>query len=80
MSPFPLDCGHPVAGALPSLSKSTIEHNLEGLKNEVICRDRRALDLIPVRLIPMQEAICTALTEAQSGPGKLPSGQSCFYR
>ncbi len=53
---------------------------LEGLKNEVICRDRRILDLIPIRLIPMQEAICTALTEVQAGPGKLPSVQSCFYR
>lgn len=52
---------------------------LEGLKNEVICRDRRILDLVPTRLIPMYEAICTALTEVQGGPGKLPSVQSCFW-
>jgi len=53
---------------------------LEGLKNEVICRDRRILDLVPIRLIPMQEAICTALTEVRAGPGKLPSVQACLWR
>jgi uncharacterized protein YbjT (DUF2867 family) len=53
---------------------------LEGLKNEVICRDRRILELVPIRLIPMQEAICTALTEVQAGPGKLPSVQACLWR
>ncbi len=53
---------------------------LEGLKNEVICRDRRILELVPIRLIPMQEALCTALTEVQAGPGKLPSVQSCLWR
>jgi uncharacterized protein YbjT (DUF2867 family) len=53
---------------------------LEGLKNEVVCRDRRILELVPIRLIPMQEAICNALTEVQAGPGSLPSLQSCFYR
>jgi uncharacterized protein YbjT (DUF2867 family) len=32
---------------------------VEGLKNEVICRDNRIRDLIPIDLMSMQEAICT---------------------
>lgn len=51
---------------------------LEGLKNEVICRDNRVQELIPIRLIPMEEAICTALVESAEGPGRLPSLQACF--
>lgn len=51
---------------------------LEGLKNEVICRDNRIRELIPIRLIPMEEAICTALVESSEGPGKLPSVQACL--
>lgn len=53
---------------------------LEGLKNEVVCRDNRIRELIPTRLIPMEEAICTALLEVDRGPGKLPSVQACFLR
>lgn len=53
---------------------------VEGLKNEVVCREHRIRELIPLRLIPMTEAICTALTEAQAGPGRLPSTQSCLLR
>lgn len=53
---------------------------VEGLKNEVICRDNRIRDLIPIDLISMQEAICTALTETEKGPGQLPSRQACFIR
>ncbi|MGM0425238.1 MAG: NAD(P)H-binding protein [Thermodesulfobacteriota bacterium] len=52
---------------------------IDGLKNEVICRDERILDLIPVQRIPMQEAICTALAEEEAGPGALPSKQACLY-
>ncbi len=52
---------------------------VEGLRNEVICRDNRIRDLVPIRLIPMEEAICTALAEARRGPGALPSRQACFY-
>ncbi len=48
---------------------------LEGLKNEVVCRDNQIRDLIP-----MEEAICTALLEATGGPGKLPSVPACFLR
>ena len=51
---------------------------VEGLKNEVICRDNRIRDLIPIDLMSMQEAICTALTETEKGPGQLPSRQACF--
>jgi uncharacterized protein YbjT (DUF2867 family) len=51
---------------------------VEGLRNEVVCRDNRIRDLVPVELKSMDEAICTALTEVREGPGKLPSRQACF--
>jgi hypothetical protein len=51
---------------------------VEGLKNKVVCRDHRIRELIPLRLISMQEAICEALTEISEDPGKLPSRQACF--
>lgn len=53
---------------------------VEGLKNEVVCREHRIRELIPLRLISMSEAICTALAEVQAGPGRLPSVQSCLLR
>jgi hypothetical protein len=53
---------------------------VEGLKNEVICRENRIRELVPIRLISMEEAICTALTETARGPGALPSRQACFLR
>ena len=53
---------------------------LEGLKNEVVCRENQIRDLIPTRLIPMEEAICTASLKAAGGPGKLPSVQAYFLR
>jgi uncharacterized protein YbjT (DUF2867 family) len=53
---------------------------VEGLKNEVICRDNRIRDLVPINLISMEEAICTALIETEKGPGQLPSRQACFIR
>jgi uncharacterized protein YbjT (DUF2867 family) len=53
---------------------------VEGLKNEVICRDNRIRDLVPVDLMSMEEAICTALTETEKGPGQLPSRQACLVR
>ncbi|MDD2539696.1 MAG: NAD(P)H-binding protein [Desulfuromonadaceae bacterium] len=43
----------------PSVSMPLIE----GLKNEVICRDVAIRDLIPLRLTPYDEAVCTALQE-----------------
>ena len=51
---------------------------VEGLKNEVICRENHIRDLIPIQLTSMEEAICTALTETEKGPGQLPSRQACF--
>jgi hypothetical protein len=51
---------------------------VEGLRNEVTCRDNRIRELIPIALTSMEAAICTALTETASGPGKLASRQSCF--
>ncbi len=51
---------------------------VEALKNKVVCRDHRIRELVPLRLISMQEAICEALTEISEGPGKLPSRQACF--
>ncbi len=53
---------------------------LEGLKNEVVCRENLIRELIPTRLIPMHEAICKALVQVAHGPGKLPSVQACFLR
>jgi len=43
----------------PSVSMPLIE----GLKNEVICRDQEIQDLIPIRLTPYDEAIRTSLSE-----------------
>ena len=53
---------------------------VEGLKNDVVCRDNRIRELVPIRLISMEQAICTALAETAKGPGKLPSQQACFIR
>jgi len=53
---------------------------VEGLKNSVTCRDNRIRDLIPIQLISMEEAICTALSETREGPGKLASRQACLIR
>ena len=51
---------------------------VEGLKNEVICRENRIRDFILIDLTTMQDAICTALAETEKGPGQLPSRQACF--
>jgi uncharacterized protein YbjT (DUF2867 family) len=53
---------------------------LEGLRNEVICRDNRIRDLVPLSLTPMDVSICNALQEVEKGPGKLVSKQACFFR
>lgn len=42
---------------------------IEGLKNEVICRDNRIRELLPIRLTPFDEAIRTALAEQQQHEG-----------
>jgi uncharacterized protein YbjT (DUF2867 family) len=51
---------------------------VEGLRNEVICRDSRIRELIPIRLTPLEVSICNALQEIAEGPGKLTSQQACF--
>jgi uncharacterized protein YbjT (DUF2867 family) len=51
---------------------------VEGLKNEVVCKNDAIRDLIPIRLISMEEAISTALAEMARGPGSLVSCQSCL--
>ena len=51
---------------------------VEGLKNEVICKNDAIRDLIPIRLISMEEAIRSALSEIAQGPGGLVSSQSCL--
>jgi uncharacterized protein YbjT (DUF2867 family) len=49
---------------------------VEGLKNEVICKNKAIRELIPIRLIPMEEAILAALSEMAQGPEGLVSCQS----
>ncbi|MHB1390955.1 MAG: NAD(P)H-binding protein [Thermoleophilia bacterium] len=51
---------------------------LAGLSNEVVCHDMGIRELIPLRLMTMNEAICEALVDEEQGPGRLPSRQSCF--
>lgn len=53
---------------------------VEGLKNEVVCRNNEIRELIPTRLISMEEAIRTALSEIAQGPERLVSCQSCLRR
>ncbi len=53
---------------------------LEGLKNEVICRENRIQEFVPLRLTPLEISICNALLEAGGGPGKLNTAQSCILR
>ncbi len=50
----------------------------EGLRNEAVCRENRIREMVPVRLLTMEQAICNALAEEEQGPGKLLSQQSCF--
>lgn len=42
---------------------------IEGLKNEVICRDNRIRELVPIRLTSFDEAIQTALAEQRQHEG-----------
>jgi len=49
---------------------SGVAHPLiEGLRNEVVCRDSRIRDLIPLELTPYQEAVKIAFSEETEGPG-----------
>lgn len=51
---------------------------LEGLKNEVICRDQRIQELLPIPLVSMKEAVCSALGELERRSGHPLSRQACF--
>jgi uncharacterized protein YbjT (DUF2867 family) len=53
---------------------------VEGLRNEVICRENRIRELIPMQLMPLEQSICNALQEVEKGPGKLVSRQACFMK
>jgi uncharacterized protein YbjT (DUF2867 family) len=53
---------------------------VEGLRNEVICRDNRIQELIPIELTSFEQSICNALQEVEKGPGKLMSRQACFLK
>lgn len=49
---------------------SGVAHPLiEGLRNEVVCRDNRIRDLIPLELTPYKEAVKIAFSEETEGPG-----------
>lgn len=49
---------------------SGVAHPLiEGLKNEVVCRENRIEELIPFIKIPFKEAVRIAFSEEKSGPG-----------
>lgn len=50
----------------------------EGLRTPAVCRENRIRELVPLELIPMEQAICNALAEEKSGPGRLLSRQACF--
>jgi len=50
----------------------------EGLKSTAVCRENHITELIPLHLTPMEQAICSALAEEESGPGRLLSQQACF--
>lgn len=50
----------------------------EGLRNQAVCRENTIREMIPIKLLSMEEAICNALAEEEQGPGKLLSRQACF--
>jgi uncharacterized protein YbjT (DUF2867 family) len=53
---------------------------VEGLKNEVVCRENRIRELIPINLMDLEQSICIALQEVEKGPGKLISQQACLLK
>jgi len=49
---------------------SGIAHPLiEGLRNEVVCKDNRIDQFVPVAKTPFKEAVLTAFSEEKDGPG-----------
>jgi len=63
---------------VPPVPAGIVMPLVEGLKNEVICRDRRILELVPIRLLSMKEAVCNALAELEKRSGQPISRQACF--
>ena len=53
---------------------------VEGLRNEVICRENRIRELIPMKLTTLEQSICIALQEVEKGPGKIISQQACSLK
>jgi uncharacterized protein YbjT (DUF2867 family) len=53
---------------------------VEGLRNEVVCRENRIRELIPMELTTLEQSICIALQEVEKGPGKLISRQACLLK
>ena len=51
---------------------------VEGLRNEVVCRENRIRELIPMKLTPLDQSICNALQELGKGSGRPISRQACF--
>lgn len=50
---------------------SGIAHPLiEGMKNEVVCRDNRIDEFVPIEKTPFRDAVKTAFSEETRGPGK----------
>lgn len=54
-----------LVGLFSTLKPRIVRALLEGLDNEVICRDRRIEELLPRRLVPFDEAVRRALAEEQ---------------
>ncbi len=46
------------------ISGGVVHPLIQGLKNNVVCRENRIRDLVPVTLIPMREAISMAIEES----------------
>lgn len=61
LSAFWVNCITPVPAHL-------VRPLIEGLKNEVVCHDRRILDLVPQALLSCEEAMAAALSELRQGP------------
>ncbi len=54
VSPVPSGVAHPL---------------IEGMKNEVVCRDNRIDTLVPIKKTPFKEAVRIAFSEEKTGPG-----------
>lgn len=53
---------------------------VEGLRNQVICRENRIRKLIPIKPTSLEQSICNASREIEKGRRKLISRQECFLQ